>query len=126
MAPFTVLLAIHADLAAPWSLESMASIARLSRSRFAQRFRDLLGVPSTTYLTHRRLDTACDLLEDGRPVRSVSRAMGYGSEQAFSRAFTRRHGIPPSRVAGEPAGAGALRWVCRDSLAGTWGQAAGR
>jgi transcriptional regulator GlxA family with amidase domain len=95
----SVLLAIHADPAAPWSLMSMASVAALSRSRFVERFRELVGVPPMTYLTELRLDTARALLLEGQSVRGVSRATGYGSEQAFSRAFTRRHGIPPSRAA---------------------------
>jgi AraC-like DNA-binding protein len=47
---------------------------------------------------------AVRLLSQGRSIREVSRALGYASEPAFSRAFTRRHGRPPSTYfPGRPA-----------------------
>ena len=36
------------------------------------------------------------MLSQGKSIRDVSRSLGYTSEPAFSRAFTRRHGRPPS------------------------------
>jgi transcriptional regulator GlxA family with amidase domain len=94
-----VIVAVHADLGSPWTLESMARLAGLSRSRFAERFAGLVGTAPVTYLTRWRLERARDLLEAGRSIRHVSRAVGYSSEQSFSRAFTRQYGLPPGQLA---------------------------
>jgi AraC-like DNA-binding protein len=95
-----VLRAVHENLARTWTITAMASMASLSRSRYIERFRDLVGVAPGRYISAARLDAARDLLADGRSIREVSRSVGYTSEQAFSRAFSRHHGMPPSRVAG--------------------------
>lgn len=95
-----VIAALHADPAAPWTVESMARTAALSRSRFAERFTALVGRPPLDYLTGWRLDLADSLLREGRSVREVSRTVGYGSESALSRAFSRHHGRPPTAAAG--------------------------
>jgi AraC-like DNA-binding protein len=90
--------ALHADLAAAWTIDALAERARLSRSRFAERFTALVGQPPLSYLTQVRLNTAAALLRDGSSIRAASRAVGYQSPASFSRAFTRQHGMPPSRV----------------------------
>jgi AraC-like DNA-binding protein len=95
-----VLRAIHEDLARTWTITAMASMASLSRSRYIERFRDLVGVAPGRYVSAVRLDAARDLLAEGRSIREVSRSTGYTSEQAFSRAFSRHHGVAPSRVPG--------------------------
>jgi AraC-like DNA-binding protein len=94
-----VLRAIHENLARTWTITAMASMASFSRSRYIERFRELVGVAPAQYVAAVRLDAARDLLAEGRSIREVSRAMGYTSEQAFSRAFSRHHGVPPSRIA---------------------------
>jgi AraC-like DNA-binding protein len=95
-----VLRAIHDNLARSWTIAAMASLASFSRSRFIERFRELVGVAPGRYVAAVRLDAARDQLAEGRSIREVSRSMGYTSEQAFSRAFSRHHRVPPSRVAG--------------------------
>jgi AraC-like DNA-binding protein len=92
------LQAMHADPAAPWTVDALATHARLSRSRFAERFTTTTGIAPLTYLTRWRLTLAAGMLRDGRLVNQVSRAVGYTSEPAFSRAFHRHHGQPPSRL----------------------------
>ncbi|HTC68027.1 MAG TPA: AraC family transcriptional regulator, partial [Acidothermaceae bacterium] len=95
-----VLRAIHENVARTWTIAAMASMASLSRSRYIERFRELVGVAPGQYVAAFRLDAARDLLAEGRSIREVSRSTGYTSEQAFSRAFSRHHGVPPSRVEG--------------------------
>jgi AraC-like DNA-binding protein len=99
-----VLRAIHENLARTWTITEMACMASLSRSRYVERFRELVGVAPGRYVSVLRLDTARDLLTQGRSIREVSRSTGYTSEQAFSRAFSRHHGMPPSHVAGRFVG----------------------
>lgn len=93
----SALQAIHDDPAAPWSVPALAEQAHLSRSRFAQRFAQLVGTPPMTYLTDWRMTLAAHLLASGQPVGKTARAVGYQSEPAFSRAFTQHHGRAPSR-----------------------------
>lgn len=91
-----VISAVSRDLRRPWSVEELAEIAELSRSVFAERFTRLLGNPPAAYLAQRRLDRAAELLRTtGAPVSAVADEVGYTSEAAFSRAFRRRHGMPP-------------------------------
>jgi AraC-like DNA-binding protein len=93
------LLAMHDDASAPWTVDSLAAVASLSRSRFAQRFHQLVGQPPLAYLTTWRMSLAAGLLQQGSSVSEAGHGVGYASEPAFSRAFTRHHGLPPSKLA---------------------------
>ncbi|BEP14091.1 AraC family transcriptional regulator [Acidothermaceae bacterium B102] len=92
------LTAMHDNPAAPWTLDSLAAVATLSRSRFAERFTLLVGQAPGQYLTRWRLSVAAGMLREGCAIREAGRAVGYSSEAAFSRAFSRQHGLPPSQV----------------------------
>ncbi|MFI9388094.1 cupin domain-containing protein [Kutzneria sp. NPDC052558] len=90
--------AMHRDPAYAWSVPELARIATLSRSTFAERFRVLLGTPPATYLADVRLQRAAELLRaTTEPVGTVARGVGYTSDAAFIRAFTRRYGTQPGR-----------------------------
>lgn len=91
-----VLAAVNRDPGRDWSVASLARLAMLSRSAFARRFTELLGMPPGAYVANRRLERAAQLLtQSGLSVQDVGAAVGYASEAAFSRAFRRRHGQPP-------------------------------
>jgi AraC-like DNA-binding protein len=95
------LSAIHRDPGRDWTVEELARACSLSRSAFAARFVVRVGKPPATYLAHVRLDAATGLLRDtSLPVALVAENVGYTSEAAFSRAFTRRYGTPPARWRG--------------------------
>jgi AraC-like DNA-binding protein len=92
--------AIHAEPQAPWTVTGLAERASLSRSRFAQRFRTEVGEPPLAYVKRWRMTVAAEFLRSGdRTVKDVGRVVGYTSEPAFSRAFTRFYGTPPGRYA---------------------------
>ncbi|TCH96364.1 AraC family transcriptional regulator [Roseococcus sp. SYP-B2431] len=89
---------MHQDVAAPWSVDELARHVAMSRSAFVERFRALVGVPPIRYLTSWRLQTARhQLRRGGSSVGQVARAVGYESEEAFSRAFKRQSGLSPAR-----------------------------
>jgi AraC-like DNA-binding protein len=89
---------IHADPASPWSAEQLARAAALSRSAFVERFTTLMGAPPIRYLTALRLQAARRRLEESRAsVGELAYQVGYGSEEAFSRAFKREFGMSPAR-----------------------------
>lgn len=88
---------IHADLAAPWTAESLAREVALSRSVFMDRFASLVGMPPIRYLASWRLNTAKRYLsESTMGVPQVAAAVGYDSEEGFRRAFTREFGLSPA------------------------------
>ncbi|HTU85750.1 MAG TPA: AraC family transcriptional regulator [Solirubrobacteraceae bacterium] len=96
------LSAIHRDPGHAWTVQELARACSLSRSALAARFVARVGKPPATYLAHVRLDGAADLLRDSSlPVALIAQNVGYRSEAAFSRAFTRRYGTPPARWRGE-------------------------
>jgi AraC-like DNA-binding protein len=88
--------AIHHDPARSWSVEALASVAGMSRSRFAERFLATVGEPPLRYLHRWRLAMAFDLLRRSNlPVAEVAHAIGYESEAAFSRAYKTMFGTTP-------------------------------
>lgn len=88
---------MHAEPRRPWSLEDLAQAAGMSRTSFAVRFREAMGMPPLTYLTHWRMHVAERQLLAGVTVAEVADAIGYTSESAFSHAFKRNMGIAPGR-----------------------------
>ena len=90
--------ALHADPARRWTLAELAMEAGLSRSIFAQRFRNQVGETPIGYLTTWRMTLARDSLADGRePLARIANTLGYESENAFSTAFRRVVGCSPRR-----------------------------
>jgi AraC-like DNA-binding protein len=62
----------------------------------AERFNHYVGKPPIEYLTGWRIQLACERLKSGRePLARIAEAVGYESEAAFSRAFTREMGVRP-------------------------------
>lgn len=88
--------AVRDDPGRDWTVEQMAAVGALSRSVFAERFRDAFGRSPAQYVAEVRMLTARSLLIDGRGVSEVSRELGYGSDEGFSRAFRRHTGMTPS------------------------------
>ncbi|HEX4505218.1 MAG TPA: AraC family transcriptional regulator [Alphaproteobacteria bacterium] len=88
---------IHADPARNWTIEEMGRDVGLSRSVLAERFVALVGVPPMHYLAQWRMQIASGLLANGNAnIATVAAKIGYGSEAAFSRAFKKIVGRPPS------------------------------
>ena len=93
------LAAIHRDPGHHWTLEMLAHEAAMSRSTFAARFTERVGQPAMTYLTRWRMNIAhTRLSEGGASVSQVAADLGYSSEAAFTRAFTRVTGGTPGAV----------------------------
>ena len=58
----TALSAIHDRVNTPWTVESLAEAAGMSRSAFAARFKELLGQTPLEYVTEWRMQKAMQLL----------------------------------------------------------------
>jgi AraC-like DNA-binding protein len=91
------LAVLHADPAHDWSVGELAQVAGMSRSGFAARFGEVVGVSPLRYLAGWRLDRAADTLRAGPDrVATIARLVGYASETAFNRAFKARFGTTPA------------------------------
>jgi AraC-like DNA-binding protein len=92
------LAAIHHSIRSPWSADSLAREVSMSRSAFVDRFTTLVGMPPIRYLTLWRLQTARrSLRETRKPIEQLAQDVGYGSGEAFSRAFKREFGLSPAQ-----------------------------
>jgi AraC-like DNA-binding protein len=88
---------IHRDPARHWTLEVLAHTVAMSRSAFAEHFTKFVGTPPMQYLTSWRMQIAANqLLSTTDSVMVVANRIGYDSEAAFSRAFKKVVGAPPS------------------------------
>jgi AraC-like DNA-binding protein len=95
--------AMHADPAHRWTLEALAERACMSRSTFAQRFKEKVGEAPMEYLTRWRMLLAADRLENSEdPVSVIAVSLGYESESAFSTAFKRVMGCSPRQYSHGP------------------------
>jgi len=91
------LTALHRYPARPWTIEGLARESALSRSALAERFTQFVGRPPMTYLAEWRMQLAASqLLTSTETVAAVANRVGYDSEAAFSRAFKKSVGSPPS------------------------------
>ncbi len=87
---------MHSDLARTWSVTQLARAAAMSRTAFAQRFRTVAGIPPGAYLRQRRMSVARrELRRPGSRLLPIASRLGYGSESAFSAAFSRETGESP-------------------------------
>jgi AraC-like DNA-binding protein len=90
------LKAMHDRVENPWTVETLAAAAGMSRSAFALKFKDLLGETPLEYLTNWRMYKATGLLqENDRKLFGVAKSVGYDSDAAFSKAFKRVLGVAP-------------------------------
>lgn len=89
---------IHARYAEPWTLDTLARAAGLSRTLLAVRFKALVGESPINYLARWRITRAAGELRSGRDsLERVAERVGYPSAAVFSKAFRRVTGEPPGR-----------------------------
>jgi AraC-like DNA-binding protein len=101
-----VLAAVHEAPEQPWTVESMAEVAHLSRAGFARRFAATVGETPAAYLTGLRVERAAECLQTTtETVAAVAAKTGFASEFSLSAAFKRHYGVSPGRwrrLPGEP------------------------
>ncbi len=90
---------VHQRPEASWSVETLAHLAHLSRSRFSERFTELMGTSPMQYVTRVRMHRARELLRERKlTIGELAARLGYQSEPAFARAFKRHVGMAPGAV----------------------------
>lgn len=87
---------MHGEPARSWRLDELADACAMSRTTFANHFKNAAGVAPLTYLAQWRMRLAEGALRNGtRPVSLIAQSIGYASESAFSNAFKRITGHSP-------------------------------
>jgi len=94
---------MHGSPTLPWTVAQLARESALSRSTFFERFSSAVGVAPMQYLLTWRMALAKALLLKNIAVAEVAGRVGYSSASAFSVAFTRHVGVPPTRYVREQA-----------------------
>ena len=89
------LVAMHDTPQREWPLEELAGAAGMSRTVFANSFRDVVGCTPGVYLQRWRIALAQKGLREGRALKHIAADVGYGGEAALSRAFRAHTGQSP-------------------------------
>jgi len=88
---------VNADLSAPWTVEELARRVSLSPEHLRRLCQAELGVSPVRHVAALRMRRAAAFLaSEAYTVEAVARLVGYDSPYAFSTAFKRRMGVPPS------------------------------
>jgi AraC family transcriptional regulator len=90
---------IESHLGFPVTLDEMATHAGVSRTYLSRIFPLATGYSISGYTRARRLTEAAKALANGAPdILSVALDAGYGSHEAFTRAFGEQFGISPAEL----------------------------
>jgi AraC-like DNA-binding protein len=89
------LATIYNDHSSPWSVEEMAQIALLSRSKLARYFPSVMDMTPAEYLTKWRMSLAETVLRQTKSVKKTALVVGYSIAPAFIKAFTSNFGMLP-------------------------------
>jgi AraC-like DNA-binding protein len=88
---------IHSDPRRNWTVEALASAAYLSSSTLAEHFEATLGTAPWRFVRGWRLYLASvALATTAAPIAAIADEAGYGTDAAFSRAFSRAYAVPPA------------------------------
>jgi len=93
---------VESHFAEDITLEDIAAVAGVSRHHTVRAFGAAMGRSVMRYVRGRRLTEAARSLANGAPdILAVALDAGYGSHEAFTRAFRDQFGVTPERVRAE-------------------------
>ena len=87
--------AIHRNPGHSWCLDTLAYEAGMSRARFAEYFKERVGIAPINYLTELRINVAMRRLQQGKSIKSLYGELGYSSASSFTRVFLQKIGMSP-------------------------------
>lgn len=89
--------AFHKDPSHPWTLDTLAAAAGLSRTAFSGKFLRNLSTTPLHYITQWRMQIARQLLTESKAsIIDIAERAGYHSEAAFGRVFKKHFDIAPA------------------------------
>ncbi|MFI2783100.1 AraC family transcriptional regulator [Streptomyces sp. ALB3] len=90
---------IESHLDEPIEAAALARVAMTSEYHFRRMFSALAGLPLSEYIRRRRLTVAgAEVLAGERTLLDIATRYGYGSGEAFARAFRTMHGVGPGEA----------------------------
>ena len=90
---------MHNDPGYPWALKSLAERVGMSRSVFALRFKEIVGVTPMEYLTRWRMLLAADRLKNSSEgLSAIAQVTRLRIRQCFRKSFSSRYGLIPTTV----------------------------
>nr|WP_237683812.1 helix-turn-helix domain-containing protein [Nocardiopsis sinuspersici] len=90
---------VEEDTRSPVDVAGMARIALTSEHHFRRLFSALAGMPLSEYVRRRRLTLAgTEVLRGEAGLLDIAVRHGYGSAEAFARAFRAMHGVGPGEA----------------------------
>jgi AraC family transcriptional regulator len=90
---------VESHFASDLTLDEIANIAGVSRYHMTRAFGDTTGHSVMRYVRGRRLSKAARLLASGAPnIMALAVESGYGSHEAFTRAFREQFGFTPDAL----------------------------
>lgn len=94
----TVIEAIRASDDLRMSLDSAASVACLSATRFAHLFKEQLGLPFSRYMLWRKLTRAMVAIASERTIAAAAHAADFADAAHLTRTFYQMVGMAPSAL----------------------------
>ena len=91
---------IDEHLAGSLCIEQLCRVACMSRSKFYDQFRHVMGLGPMEYIQQRRLERARELIVAGHSITGACYSVGYQNPSHFSRRFHQQYGMTPSAYAG--------------------------
>ena len=90
-------LAMTKEPQKPWTVDTLAKQASMSRATFARHFMERGATSPMDLLTTLRMRLASDLLAAGKlSSADIAERVGYQSEAAFAKAFRKKMGLTPA------------------------------
>lgn len=89
---------LRSEFRSPLSVTDLANRAGMSQSSFHKHFKSITGTTPLQYQKDLRLiEARTSLVETGQSVSETAYAVGYESPTHFSRDYSKKFGVPPSR-----------------------------
>lgn len=80
-----------------WTVEEMARVVNLSPPHLQKLFRTETGLPPIAFLREKRLEIACELLENSwERISQIGLQVGMPHDSHFTRDFKNKYGITPT------------------------------
>ncbi len=81
-----------------FEIERLSAMCGMSHTYFKKIFTAACNMPPKAYITHLRIQYACDLLKSGQyKISDIAETVGYKNVYYFSKVFKAQTGIAPSK-----------------------------
>lgn len=92
-----ILLYINENLGSDLSVDGLAARCFLSKYHFMRRFKEMTGYTVHSYIQHKRLFCAAELIRGGLSASEAAESSGFGDYSTFLRAFKKMYGVTPGK-----------------------------